>query len=296
MIDLHIHTNHSDGTYITEELLKETEKRHLTVISITDHHSVQAYYDIIENNYFDLFKNKIIVGCEFTTSYKGYTIELLGYGLDLNIINKWSMDYKKRNKIKNKKRIIYSRLVDRVKKLGLAYDKGAYVESNKASDKIVYEELIKHPENYQILNNGLLKNVSTFYRKGVSNPCSSLYINMADIDPSITEIINLIHGAGGLVFVAHPYVYKMDDTIKFLESIIKDYEIDGIECSHSAASVSDMNKLITFCNSHKLYKCGGSDFHRSNNGKNKLGEGSDGSSINDDIISDWIDAIKLFKN
>jgi hypothetical protein len=161
---------------------------------------------------------------------------------------------------------------------------------------VVYEELIKHPKNYEILGNDLLKRGSTFYRKGISNPFSKMYISMADIDPSITEVINLIHNAGGLVFVAHPCVYKMDDTIKFLESIINDYKIDGVECSHSAASTSQMNQLIEFCNNNKLYKCGGSDFHRSNKGKNKLGEGSDGSTINEGIISDWINKIKSFKN
>jgi predicted metal-dependent phosphoesterase TrpH len=296
MIDLHMHTTYSDGTYATEDLLKEAQNIGLNIISITDHHTVQAYYEIIKNNCYDLFKNKIIVGCEFTTSYKGYTIELLGYGIDLDTINKWSIDYKKRNKIVNKKKIIYSRLVDKAKRLGLTCDLGKYIESNKASDRVVYEELIKHPKNYEILGNDLLKNGSTFYRRGVSNPASKMYIQMSDIDSCITEIINLIHKAGGLVFVAHPHVYKMDDTIKFLESIINDYEIDGIECSHSAASISEMDELIEFCNRHKLYKSGGSDFHRNSKEVHKLGLGSSSDYISENIINDWIDKIKLFKN
>ena len=296
MIDLHMHTNNSDGTYTTEELLKETGKKGLTVISITDHHSVQAYYDIIEKNYYDLFKKKIIVGCEFTTSYKGYTIELLGYGLDLNTINKWSMDYKKRDKIKNKKKIIYSRLLDKVKQLGLVCDKGEYVESSKSADRLVYEELIKHKKNYKILGEDLLKNVSTFYRRGISNPSSVMYIEMANIDSNIAEIIDLIHNAGGLVFVAHPYVYKMNDTIRFLEAITNDYEIDGIECFHSAASISEMNKLVEICTKQKLYKSGGSDFHRNNKGKTNLGLGSGNAPISEEVIEDWINTIKLFRN
>lgn len=294
MIDLHMHTIHSDGTYTTEELLKETEKVGLTVISITDHHSVKAYYDIIEKNHYGLFKNKIIIGCEFTTSYKGYTIELLGYGFDLDTINKWCMDYKKREKIQNKKKIIYSRLIDKVRKLGLVCEKGEYVGSSKSADRMVYEELIKHPKNYEILGGGLLKNVSTFYRRGISNPSSDIYIQMADIDPNIAEIIDLIHNAGGLVFVAHPYVYKMDETIKFLESIIKDYEIDGIECFHSAASTGEMNKLVEICNNHRLYKSGGSDFHRTNKGGHNLGVGSGNTKISENVIRDWICTIKLF--
>ena len=44
MIDLHIHTNHSDGTDSVEELLKKAEVKNLEIISITDHDSVGAYY------------------------------------------------------------------------------------------------------------------------------------------------------------------------------------------------------------------------------------------------------------
>lgn len=295
MIDLHMHTNHSDGTYTTLELLKEADNTNLNIISITDHHSVLAYYDIIEKDYYNVFKNKIIVGCEFATSFRGYTIELLGYGLDIDIINEWSNKYKSQFKIKNKKKIIYSRLVDKVKKLGLSYNKIGYEENNKTADRTVYEELIKYPKNYEILGDTLLKNVSTFYRKGISNPISNMYICMADIDSNIEEIINLIHKAGGLVFVAHPYVYKMDDTISFLESIVRECKIDGIECFHSSFSIDESKELVEFCNSHNLYKCGGSDFHRNSKSGHKLGQGSDGTDICDDVIDDWVKKIKLFK-
>lgn len=43
MIDLHIHTSHSDGTDTVEELLKNAEKKHIEVISITDHDSIDTY-------------------------------------------------------------------------------------------------------------------------------------------------------------------------------------------------------------------------------------------------------------
>jgi predicted metal-dependent phosphoesterase TrpH len=294
MIDLHMHTNHSDGTYTTLELLKEADNANLNIISITDHQSVQAYYDIIEKNYFNIFKNKIIVGSEFATSFRGYTIELLGYGLDLDIVNKWSVKYKNQYKIRNKKKIIYSRLVDKVKKIGLSYNKIGYEESNKTADRMVYEELIKYRRNYEILGEHLLKNVSTFYRNGISNPISDMYICMADIDSNIEEIINLIHKAGGLVFIAHPYVYKMDDTISFLEAIVSKYKIDGIECFHSSFSIDESKELVKFCDNHNLYKCGGSDFHRNNKSNHKLGQGSDGTDIYDNVIDDWISKIKLF--
>ena len=46
MIDLHMHTNHSDGTDTVEELLKNAENSNLEIISITDHDSIDAYYEL----------------------------------------------------------------------------------------------------------------------------------------------------------------------------------------------------------------------------------------------------------
>jgi hypothetical protein len=88
----------------------------------------------------------------------------------------------------------------------------------------------------------------------------------------------------------------MDETIKFLESIVSNYEIDGIECFHSSTSIDEANKLVEFCDHHKLYKCGGSDFHRNSKTGHKLGESSGGMNIGESVIKDWISKIKLFKN
>ena len=43
MIDLHMHTNHSDGTDTVEELLKNAENSNLEIISITDHEIGRAH-------------------------------------------------------------------------------------------------------------------------------------------------------------------------------------------------------------------------------------------------------------
>ena len=62
MIDLHMHTNHSDGTDSVEELLKNAEKQNLELISITDHDQVSAYYELEENpSLRNLFSGKIMM-------------------------------------------------------------------------------------------------------------------------------------------------------------------------------------------------------------------------------------------
>ena len=68
MIDLHTHTNHSDGTDSVEEILKNAERSNIEILSITDHDSVGAYFELEENpNLRNLYSGKIIVGSELKT-------------------------------------------------------------------------------------------------------------------------------------------------------------------------------------------------------------------------------------
>ena len=66
MIDLHIHTNFSDGTLSPKQVIDEAVKKDVSVISITDHDTIDAYNE-------ELFKYaenkgiKIIKGVEIST-------------------------------------------------------------------------------------------------------------------------------------------------------------------------------------------------------------------------------------
>ena len=60
MIDLHIHTNNSDGTDTVEELLKKAQDLKLEYISITDHDTCKAYEKLKEIDIPKIFFGKII--------------------------------------------------------------------------------------------------------------------------------------------------------------------------------------------------------------------------------------------
>ena len=83
MIDLHMHTKYSDGTWSVEETLRKAQKIGLNTISITDHDSVAAHRELAENDaYKSIFTGNIIPGVEFSTSYDGVAIHMLAYDFD----------------------------------------------------------------------------------------------------------------------------------------------------------------------------------------------------------------------
>ena len=76
MIDLHMHTNNSDGSDSTQELIMKAESLKLNYISITDHDNCHAHEEIKEQNLDRLFSGKIITGIEIKCIYKKRTIEV----------------------------------------------------------------------------------------------------------------------------------------------------------------------------------------------------------------------------
>lgn len=55
MIDMHIHTNNSDGTDSVKELLEKAENLKLKYISITDHDTCRSYDELKNTDYINVF-------------------------------------------------------------------------------------------------------------------------------------------------------------------------------------------------------------------------------------------------
>ncbi|MBR4993813.1 MAG: PHP domain-containing protein, partial [Lachnospiraceae bacterium] len=80
MIDLHVHSTYSDGTYTVEELVDYAVNKGLSAIALTDHDTIDGLDEII-----DYAKDKpveVIPGIEFSTEYEGKDIHILGYFFD----------------------------------------------------------------------------------------------------------------------------------------------------------------------------------------------------------------------
>ena len=108
------------------------------------------------------------------------------------------------------------------------------------------------------------------YRKGFINKNSPLYIDLEGYYKSADEIIKMIHGCGGLAFLAHPfnYVENMNDILQELAN-----KIDGIECFHYSADSAQTEYLLEFCRKNGLLVSGGSDFHGDTKPHVKIGTG-----------------------
>ena len=289
MIDLHIHSSYSDGSYSVIEILKEAQSKNLEYISITDHDCINAYEELKKFNSNDYYSGKIIIGCEFKCFLNEYNIpiEVLGYGFNLNKIKNY-LD----NNIMETQSKYLNFLKDQGKKLGLIFNPDLKLNDKHCYASAVFqEELIRYNENQEIMKNNNISLKPNFYRAEQCNKNSIFYIDEKKDIIDLRRMIKIIHNADGLAFLAHPYIYIVNSVEEMVESIAKRYNIDGIECYYSTFNKKQTKNMVNCAKKYNLYISGGSDFHGARKPDIRIGEGKGNLNIETEIISNWINKI-----
>lgn len=290
MIDLHMHTTYSDGSKTLEELLKMCEERKLECISITDHNNCEAYYDeTFRNN--NIFAGIIIKGCELSAEFQKKSIEILAYNINPDIIMEWRENYYSIEKTRENTKILYDRFINILDKKGIIYnisDIRPQKDEKEFIERPIWEEIIKHPENKEIIGEDCYNSLGIFYRKEITNPNSDYFLNRASTFPKAKEVVDIIHKAGGKAFLAHPFEYKFENTIKFIDDLREVAHLDGIECFHPSADEERMQILVNYAKKNNLYISGGSDYHGRSKQDIEIGVGKGNLNIPKDIIEEWL--------
>lgn len=286
MIDLHLHTTSSDGSDEPKDLLLKAQKANLKYIAITDHDSIGAYKKLKDINIKNYFEGKIIPSCEFSVAHNGKPIEVLGYGIDLEVI--CSTGIVSDEKFLDRENEYLRKLMAVCKNLNIKHSDNLSVNGGKYfATQIMHANIRKYPENEKLLPKEIFENLNAFYRTCVNNEESPFFLNQLENYPTIPEVSALIKKAGGKAFLAHLYGYFAEDHIEFLKSMIELNALDGIECYHSLHSIEKTNYLLNYCIEHNLYSSGGSDYHGSLKPNVKIGESQPGLRIPYEILEPW---------
>jgi len=270
-LDLHIHTNCSDGSDDWKTVLQKAEELKLEVISITDHNNVDAYFQM--QNPEKYFSGKIIPGIEPECFYMGRCIELLGYGINAIKMHEFldglymSIDERLQKQFEK----FHATLV----RGGIQFSPDVLKTWDKARHYYgcghLHADLKKYPENRKhIKDEESWNNATQFYRNHLCNQSSPFYVDESDFFPSAATVYKLIKQAGGLVFIPHPLAYGKD-SITILENLIKDFQIDGVECFYNSHTPEQVDFLLNFCKKHNILVSAGSDYHGSSRPHVKLG-------------------------
>lgn len=291
MIDLHTHTKHSDGTDECIELLQKAQEQGLDIISITDHNTVDAYFELEKINVKEYFKGEIIPGVELNTKVLGVPIEILGYGIEYKKIAE--MLKKVYIPVNERNRIEVERLYNKCINAGLILEEKCLqnYDDTMFASKFIQTEIKKFEENKKIISEDAWDEPRIFYRRYMSNPECDLYVEMDDLVPEFNVAANLIREAGGLVFIPHIFEYR-ENAIKILEYILNNYKIDGIECFYTTFSEEQKEYVLEICKKQGLYISGGSDYHGKAKPNVELGVGYGNLEVPNEVMSKWKEKIK----
>ena len=163
-IDLHIHTNLSDGDYSLDEIINISKQNHCNKIAITDHEIINNYSAYCINNNFD-----IVNGVEFNTSEKG--MHILGYGiLNMAPIRKTLYDLHKENEE------VTIALIEKLANRGFRISKDEIINFlNKQGFK--YDFLDKRHVVKYLINSGYTKDVPSTYKNLIGKETGEGLVN-----------------------------------------------------------------------------------------------------------------------
>lgn len=262
LIDLHIHTNISDGALSPKEIIDEAQKNGVGIIAIADHDTIEAYskelYDYAES------KNiKVINAVEISTKTDKAGIHVLGYNFDIN-----NKELKEKLYLLRNSRHIYLKAVSlKLKEIGYTLNTEKLDKIDAVTKAHIALDLINNLQNREKLLRefGHIPDKGEFIENIMNEGCPA-YVKKQTITPK--EAAELIRKAGGKVILAHPVAYEYEDNLneKDIISLVKEIQADGIESNYiyidrNNNKINDIDKWNRIAKDNNLLTTIGSDFH-----------------------------------
>ena len=288
MIDLHTHTAYSDGTWDVKTLLKNAKENGVELLAITDHDSVKAHLELKEKDYSSYFDGKIIPGAEFNCVFNNAKIELLGYNFDVLKMNEWiEKIYNTEKKAPNLMKE-FNLLMEACHKNNIKVDDIDYKEDMGWPIDFIYESIKKYPENKKYFSDKEWTDKNHFFRCFTCNMDFPLYVDFSYQTPNAKLVSDEIRKFGGKVFLAHLFTYPFRDYEKYLDSLVENNIIDGIETYYSKFSDEEIKFIEKYCKKNNLYMSAGTDCHGDKKPDRKVGIGYGNMNVSIDVVKDWI--------
>lgn len=273
MIDLHVHSTCSDGTFTPTQLVEIAVRANLTAIALTDHDTVAGVDEILQAAKGTVLR--IIPGIEISAQDafdSEQEIHILGYRLDWH-----NGELLKRLQAVHDKRVERNvRLIQKMQQGGFDID----VEqiARRFPNTIVTR---MHFARF-LLEKGYVSGTSEAFERFLA-PGRPYYV--AKQEMSYEEAVNLILQAGGIPVLAHPNLYHKDEAEQeLLVAKLKEVGLRGIEAIYSMNRSEQELLTRRLAKKYDLFITGGSDFHGANKPYIQMGVGRGNLAVPDEIL------------
>lgn len=245
--DLHIHTTASDGLDSPEKVVKKAAILGLSAIAITDHdtiNGIDAALVVAKNA-----QPEVIPGVELSTEMDDKEIHILGYFIDPANPDLIAL-------LEKLQESRFKRAEKMVKKLNSL---GYHVSMEAVLDRAGEAAPGRPHLARALVEKGYVPSVSAAFNSLLGYKMPG-YVERYKLSPQ--EAIANIRAAGGLAAWAHPFLSGKDS---LLTSLISS-GLQGLEVYHPDQNSSQSGHYRQLAKIHRLFVCGGSDFHGSGAG------------------------------
>ncbi len=243
-VDLHIHSNASDGKFSPQALVKMAADLGLEYIALTDHDSVAGIPEALEaaRSFPQL---TLIPGVEISTEVPEGEVHILGYFID----------YASPELGKSLERFRDSRqgraqgMISKLGKLGIDIS-WARVQELAGDGSIGRPHIAR-----AMLEKGYITRFEEAFDKYIGHG-GPAYVERDKMTPA--EAVELVLRARGLPVLAHPFTVTGPER---LVAELKTTGLVGLEAHYKDASREDVKTMLLLAEQYGLIATGGSDYH-----------------------------------
>lgn len=278
-IDLHTHSNCSDGLLAPEELVRRAAAAGLAAIAVTDHDTIAGVARALAAG--ERHSMEVVPGLEISCFYQGISCHLLGYFFD----HTSSQLAAGLEVLQQRRRDRNRGMVARLRSLGIA---------------ITYDELLRaggegecgrpHMAALLVEKKVVATSQQAFSRYLGSN--APAYVARERFD--MADAVAMIRNAGGVAVLAHPGLAPaiMADIDGILASMAT-LGVEGVEAYYPAHGRNVVRALTRAAEELGLAMTGGSDYHGGMGRDAGLGRGAAGGMVPRGCLTELKKKVKL---
>lgn len=242
LIDLHMHSIHSDGKQTCSELIEEVKEKGIGLFSLTDHDTIEGISEMkqLAQGYHIDF----VPGVEIAVTHLGKEYHLTTYAY-----NEEHKGFKELIDYNLGQRLYFDQEIIKALKEDYPVSLSEFEAFHEDKSMGGWPSL-----NY-LKSKCLIKDIKDYFK--LTSPYQVKLTFKSPLD-----VIPILKDAGAKVFLAHPSAYFKSTLSEDILDYFRGHNIDGVECySPYLNSDEELKYYLDYCERHHLKISGGSDYH-----------------------------------
>lgn len=263
MIDLHLHSDCSDGTLSPEALVERACRLGVQALALTDHDTMAGNTRAVAAG--RQLGPTVVPGIELSTEWQGLTFHLLGYGVtetcpEVSTTLAFLLESRRQRN---------PGIVEKLQRLGIDIT----LEEIRAE---AGSEVVGRPHFARVLKRkGVVRSTQEAFERFLGRGAAA-YLDKARLSPDAA--CRLVHAAGGVAVLAHPGIIERErpNLLVPLLDHLTHLGLAGIEAYYSSHDPGQTLYYRNLAAQRDLIVTGGSDFHTPGPEGPELGRGFGG--------------------